>query len=218
MTDRILICLPTRGRPWQAIEAIASVKETASHPEKVDIVVCQDADDPKRFSLGIDGVTMLTERRKRFVEWVNFVVAYWQQDYSHVAWLADDVRYETVGWDSLLRNHPEMIVYGNDLIHGKAMATHPFVRREIPHILGFLVPQTLVHLCADLFLQNLGKELNSIAYDPGILTKHYHWSVGRSDKDQTYEESAHFADRDYQTWLGLVPTVPDLARKVRARL
>jgi hypothetical protein len=161
---------------------------------------------------------VVTERRKRFVQWLNFIVTRWQQDYSHVAWAADDIRYRTEGWDDIIRQHNELVVYGEDGIHNKMMATHPFVRSVIPNTLGFLAPQSLDHICADLFIQNLGIEIGSIAYDDRLKTEHLHHSVGKSKNDQTYEEAAAFVDRDSATFIHeITPVIPELARKVRAK-
>lgn len=215
--DRFLIIMPTRGRRWNALEAIASVMKTASHPERVNIVACQDDDDPHRFELNCDRIWSPVRARRRFVEWVNFV---WQQcrdEGDWIAWLGDDVRYLTPGWDEIVSSHKELVVYGRDGHHDEKMATHPFIRCEIPLALGYLIPPGLIHLCPDSFIEALAREIGSIAYDPAIHTEHLNYQCGGKAKmDQTYADAREHYESDQRTFDTVIrPRIPALAKQVQ---
>lgn len=220
--DRFLIILPTRGRRWNALEAIASVMKTASHPERVDLLICQDHDDVEKFELTATyggWIGCYFWPRRRFVEWINTA---WRDGqtisrYSWIAWLGDDVRYLTPGWDEIVSNHKELVVYGRDGHHDEKMATHPFIRAEIPLALGYLIPSELVHLCPDSFIEALAREIGSIAYDPAIHTEHLNYQCGGKAKmDQTYADARAFYESDQRTFDTIIrPRIPALAKQVQ---
>lgn len=209
--------MPTRGRPWSALESIASIKKTASRPDDVLICVCQDADDTQTFRLTRgDSLDSIIAARKRFVEWCNYATNDYIMDFfTHIGWAADDVRFLTPGWDDLVQEHKELVVYGQDGIQNEKMATHPFIRTEIPRALGYLLPPELVHGCADTFIEALAREIGSIAYDPRIKTDHLHVDAGKSEDDQTYKDAREFWPNDLKTFETVIrPRIPDLAKQV----
>lgn len=227
---KILILMPTRGRPWNALTAISSVMRTAHRPRNVFIHIGQDADDEQRFYLhgGCAGINISTcvMPRMSFVDWVNHMVndcikGDFLNIFSHVAWLGDDVRYETEGWDTLVTTNPHYIVYGSDGYQNASKATHPFIRTEIIQALGFVAPPELCHYCPDDFMMDLGKELNSIQYDSNIVTEHFHPDADENiPLDFTYKE-AHLAywGRDITTYKQVIrPKIAEYAAKVKAHI
>lgn len=217
---KILIIMPTRGRPWSALEAIASLKKTAAVPDMVTVVICVDDDDPDRFVLTDNTVHTISGPRKRLVGWVNFACKTAALDfYSHVAWFGDDCRMITPGWDVLVQGHEQLVVYGPDGIHNEKMATHPFIRTEIPRALGYLAPAELTHGCPDIFIQELGRELNSITYNAELKLEHLHYVVGKSSLDATYSEALPIWPMDRALMREVIrPRIPILAAKVKALL
>lgn len=218
MIDRILLIMPTRGRPWQAIEAIVSVLKNAAQPSMVLIVACRDADDFSHChhgSLKCQSLAVLTSERMRFVQWVNVATQRFIGQFEWVGWLADDIRYLTPGWDNLVREHKELVVYGDDGYQHEKMATHPFIRSEIPRALGYLLPSELTHLCPDTFIEALAREISSIAYDPRIKTEHLHPDAGKGVDDQTYRDASEHHAKDRETFATVIrPRIPALAEQV----
>lgn len=224
--DQILIIMPTRGRPWLALEAIASLMQTADEPNRLAIAVCCDVDDEGQVWLSIGKhkpslpiFTFLSERR-RFISWVNHVVKpniidnFGRYSWSHVAWWGDDVRMHTRGWDTMVRAHEKLMVYGDDLYQGQKMATHPFVRVEVPLALGYLLPSELIHSCADTFIEALCRACDSVVYDQRIITEHLHPDAGKGLRDQTYDDARALYAEDRATMDRILPTIPELAKKV----
>lgn len=223
MTDRILLIMPTRGRPWSALEAISSVMKHAAETSMVKIVICCDDDDSSRFGLFSHSMNIATvvRPRMRFVQWINHIT----QNYVSVeslsrtewiGWLADDIRYQPpTHWDSIVREHKELVVWGEDGYQNEKMATHPFIRTAIPKALGYLLPSELVHYCPDVFIQELATEIGSIAYDPRIKTEHIHPDAGKGVVDQTHLAARDHWESDHQTYTTEIrPRIPALAKQV----
>lgn len=222
MMDRILLVMPTRGRPWAALESIASAMKNSTEPSMVKIVVCCDDDDfYGRFGLftHCSNVSTVVCPRRRFVEWLNAAFLHYQYNCEWIGWLSDDIRYTTPGWDSILREHKELVVWGHDGYQNEKMATHPWIRTVIPKSLGYLLPKELVHGPADLFIQELATEIGSIAYEPRITTEHLHPDAGKGTVDQTYLDARAVIANDLKVFEAIIrPTIPELAKKVVAAM
>jgi hypothetical protein len=220
MSDRILLIMPTRGRPWSALEAIASVMKNATEPDSVEIVIIQDEDDRDQFEFSTFGnIQTHILPRYKFIQSVNIGLAKRKWFFEWVAWLGDDCRYLTPRWDDLLREHKELVVFGPDGHQDERMATHPFIRKCIPESLGYLLPQELIHGCADTFIEALAREIGSIAYDPRIKMEHLHPTAGKGKMDQTYLDAQQVWEQDKKTMAEVImPRIPELAAKVKATL
>jgi hypothetical protein len=229
MNAKILLIMPTRGRPWSALEAIASVMKTADNPEDVAICVCCDRDDPGVINLSVGGLPSSfpihcyhSHKRTRFVEAVNNIVKanitsnVMDYPWCRVGWLADDIRFRTKGWDTILRTHSELVVYGYDGYQNAMMPTHPFVLPALPKALGFFLPAELAHSCPDLFIQEIGKACGSIVYNSAIVTEHLHPDAGKAEWDQTYKDSREFYEADHKAYQEKVlPRIGEYAERVR---
>src|SRR5688500_3975446 len=93
------LIVPTRGRPAQLRRMLESVARTASHPERIEVVLVVDADDPAslvthprltvRQVVGPPGRTMGALNNAGFVASAG----------DFVMLLNDDVIVRTRGWD-----------------------------------------------------------------------------------------------------------------------
>lgn len=203
------------------LECVASVIKTADNPERVRIAIVVDKDDPDFIAVNGLRINTVSKVRTRpgIGEALNFVFQRAITQETRIGWLADDIRYRTRGWDTIVSSHTESIVYGRDGYQDEKLATHPFIRTELPNLIGFLWPPTLYHICGDVFWHDLGKAIGSIAYDNRIYTKHLHPDCGLGAMDKTYEETGklHPQDRmEYETVIK--PTVPHYADLIRKEL
>ena len=215
--EPITLIMPTRGRPNSALAAISSVLQTASQPERIKIIVCTDEDDPQGLTLSAPNIRHLTGPRKRFIEWINRAIELPVTGW--VGWLADDIRFQTQNWDAILRSHNELVVYGWDGYQNEKMATHPFIRCELPNALGFLLPESLIHGCADLFIEGIAKAVGSLAYDPLLRTEHLHPDSGKAATDETYNDAALVWPKDRETFAAVIaPEIPAMAEKVKTAM
>lgn len=201
MRNKILIVLPSRGRPWHLMEAIASIQ--ANSTGLCDILVCLDNDDPTAGWLQQARVTTVQGPRRSFIQWVNAGVMAFVHDYWAFAWGADDVRFTTKGWDELLLKHltqKDDIVYGPDGIQNEKLPTHPFVGCAYPRALGYFIYPELKHYFADNWFMHVGRARKKLKYVPELQLEHRHHCRDHTRNDQVYKE----ADTRYAKADGLV--------------
>jgi len=198
--------MPSRGRPWNLLEAVASIQNNSTG--LCDIVVCLDNDDPTAGWLQLPRVMCWHGPRQTFIQWVNSGVKAFMHDYFVFAWGADDVRFTTPGWDELVMQNlkrKDEIVYGPDGIQDQKLATHPFVGCGFPQALGYLVYPKLMHYFADNWVQFLGEQFKSIKYVPELKLEHRHHCAGSGRMDDIYRlASTRYMDADYATFNGEV--------------
>jgi hypothetical protein len=200
MRNKILIVLPSRGRPWQLMESIASIQRTSTG--LCDILVCVDHDDPMAGWLQLPRVMCTHGPRKTFCEWVNYGVQAFLHDYWVFAWGADDVRFTTPGWDELVMQHMPNVddmIYGPDGIQDEKLPTHPFIGCAYPRSLGYLIYPKLKHYFADNWVNQLGWITRKLKYVPELKVDHLHHcrAHGRTDLVyQTAEKLYMAADRE----------------------
>jgi len=104
---------------------------------------------------------------------------------------ADDIRFKSPSWDTYVceafETHGSFgFVYGDDLVHGRRLSTHPFVHGERIRVSGFWLPPYFVSDFVDLWLDEVSKALGDAdVYLSNVITEHLHFSVGKSEIDET---------------------------------
>lgn len=191
MIDNLVMFVPSRGRPQNAIDLVAAVRDTSLARTMVLFVI--DGDDPSRadyHDAGLD-MTVVPAGRDGMVVALNEAVnAHTHGDDTAVGFMGDDHRPRTVGWDAAylaaLNELGSGLVFGNDLVHGAAIPTQIAMTSDIPRALGFMAPGVLRHLYVDNFWRQLGDDLNRIRYLPDVVVEHMHPLVGKADYDEGY--------------------------------
>lgn len=190
----MLLIVPSRGRPENILRLYHGLKDTNS---QLDFVVGLDNDDPK-----LEEYLALAEGRKikfkvgprvKFAGTVNAIVMENLDNYKYFAWCGDDHLPITVGWDQAYRDELDRlgtgVVYGDDLVMGKEIATELAFTSDIPKALGYAIPSGFVHLFVDNYFMELGESIGRLSYLPHIVVQHLHYSAGKSEEDQTYKEA-----------------------------
>ena len=195
----MLLILPTRERAAAALKTLASILKTTQG--RVDVVLCQDADDPQ--ALRIEGAHVLTRiaPHKTFTQWLNAAAKEFCHDYSYIGWSADDVRYPKPMWDFSVRmafKEGAGIVYGPDGVQNENLPTHPIVRSDLVRALGYLVYPKLIHHYNDNYLKELGTRLGLLKYLKDFPIEHRHHSTGQTpfDKISSINESSYAQDTE----------------------
>ena len=193
----ISVTLPTRKRPCALTAMIDSAISTASNPDKLEFCVYVDNDD-KETKECIDAMA-IRGRNVKYVtshESIN-LSQMWNYAYTHLATgdiimlCADDIRFKSPSWDSHVRdtfdrfNDKIVLVYGDDLVHGKNLSTHPFVHRKWIETSGFWLPPYFVSDFVDLWLNDVAHALDRRVFLPDVVTEHLHFSVGKAEIDET---------------------------------
>lgn len=218
----LLIITPTRGRPGSAKRLAEAVDATCT--ADTELVLAVDEDDTSYDDVFIDA-TVIYGPRKTCPAWSNEIAAEYGPGYRAVASLGDDHLPRTPGWDTLMLDALDGmggtgIVYGDDIGQGVNLPTAPVISTDIPAALGWLFLPSCRHLFCDNTWLDLGREAGCLAYLPGVVIEHLHYSRGASPHDQTYEETRGTWQHDeaaYHAWRrdGMAADV-DKIRSLRA--
>lgn len=188
MAKDILVIVPSRGRPEATLDFYKSFIETATNSD-----LCFGLDDDDVEYPRIPGVIYEVNPRLRMNGTLNLIANKYANQYKYIAFLGDDHRPRTQGWDQLLvdsiKDLKNGIAYGNDLLAGENLPTAVLVDAAIVTTLGYMAPPALVHLYMDNFWRDMGNELGTLRYLPEVILEHMHFSNGKSAADFTYFEA-----------------------------
>lgn len=198
----LLVVVPTRGRPGNAIRLLEAVAATATG--QTDVIFGLDDDDPAAGSLTHREVMWEIGPRKGMAEWTNILTLPRVGDYRAFASFGDDHLPRTPGWDRVLLEALDGmggtgIAYGDDLIMRERLCTAPVVSADIVVALGWLCAPGLSHMCVDNVLKDIGEGAGCLAYRPDVVVEHLHWCAGKAAVDETYSEAGIFST-DHPDW------------------
>jgi Glycosyl transferase family 2 len=187
----LVVLVPSRNRPENIAELIKSLDETETES---DLIVIIDDDEPQQdayLQLGCD-VLMVEKNGKGMAKPLNFAARHYANKYRHFAFLGDDHRPRTKNWDVHFINALDELgtglVYGNDLLQGKNLATAIAMTGDIVRALGGMVPPDMIHLYLDNFWMQLGQDLNAMTYLDDVILEHMHPIAGKAEWDEGYRE------------------------------
>ncbi|MFI6496897.1 hypothetical protein [Nonomuraea typhae] len=194
MSD-LLVIVPSRGRPHNIAELYVAWSETTCRHAR--LLVAVDDDDPAlaeyEHVCGLVDVELVVGPRLRLTGTLNKVAVERAPRHRALAFLGDDHRPRSVGWDCHLLEALERlgtgIVYGNDLLQGEKMATAVAMTSNIVTALGYMAPPSMVHLCLDLVWVEWGRAINRLTYLPDTVIEHMHPDVGKAIRDAGYDEA-----------------------------
>jgi hypothetical protein len=224
----LTVIVPTRGRPQNIAELWAAFEETCDGDTR--LVACVDLDDPE-----LPAYQKLADRlfdepffrletgpRLRLGGTLNVAGPKWAARGEAVAFMGDDHRPRTRGWDTAymqeLGRLGTGLVYGNDLIQGQALPTQVAMTSDIVLATGHMVPPGIVHLWIDNAWLALGQALGAITYLPDVIVEHQHPIAGKAAWDAGYAEcntdALMDADRAvFEQWQA--ETLPDWVRQIK---
>jgi len=190
----MIILVPTRGRPSNAVELLAEHEKLSTHS---DILFIIDANDPEHdqyeFEVGAHKC-MTIENETRGMAYpinkaANAIVK--ENKYQYFAFLGDDHRPRTAGWDGILiqamQRRPSM-AYSNDLLQGERLPTMITMTSDIVAALNGMVPPKMKHLYVDNFWKKLGQDLGALTYLDHVIVEHMHPVAGKAEWDEGYKE------------------------------
>ena len=187
----ILLIVPTRDRNKKHYELYKSIKATTTD---VDVLFGLDEDNESVYERIEDPIVSYeVNPRMRMIPTLNFLATKYAAKYKYIAFMGDDHRPRTAGWDlafaqTIEENGRWGICYGDDLNQHAEMCTAVFLSSYIVQTLGYMVPPGLIHLYADIFWKDLGEACNFLFYKPEIIIEHMHYTVGKSQPDDLYLE------------------------------
>ena len=205
MADLVVI-VPSRGRPEAVAELVAALEETCT--ADTELVLAVDSNDPAlpSYDQARRGAWMFVQDAHSMVEALNLAAlratATERLGVFAVAFLGDDHRPRTVGWDAAyldaLREFGTGLVYGNDLLQGARIPTQVAMTADIVRALGYMAPPEFTHLWVDNFWKELGQAIGRIRYLPDVVVEHMHPLAGKADWDDGYQRvnSSAVAEHD----------------------
>lgn len=212
MTKKLLSILPTRGRPARLKLALETFMETRTF---ADMVVVYDDDDTMTASLAASWpagpVRFEAGPRLGLAQTFNRTCLANCHEYDVLGLTADDVLFRTAAWDhrfyqALAPRKFAGVVYGNDLIQGGRLCTHPYFGAVLPRVLGRIVAPGQRHLFMDNLIMAMGHMLGHLVYLGEVITEHQHCSVYPKFYDDSYaatnSEDNYAHDRAaFRAWL-----------------
>lgn len=202
----LLVITPTRHRPASARRLAEAIAATAQ--EKTVLVLAIDDDDDSCFGLKLPPTVILYRGPRRTCgAWTNRIATGIGQAYLAVASLGDDHVPETPGWDTMLLDAIGAtgagIAYGNDTLQGQNLPTAPVISSSIVAALGWMFYPGCRSLFCDNVWKDLGEGAGCLAYVPGVVIRHLHWTAGLAPQDETaaagYANWAH-DEAAYHAW------------------
>ena len=204
----LLVRMPTRGRPGQAIAVLADYRRMAGYPIKIEVVL--DEDDPSMLSaevlqrLDALGCTVTVEKHKSKVEAVNGGrVSEWD-----ILVLASDDMWPTVeGYAKIIVEemqrcwpHFDGAIFQSD---GYAMGdccTLPIFGRRLYDQFGYVYSKEYKSLCCDVEQTEVLRAMGRLTYVDQRLIEHRHPDTGNTPTDHLYKRNNDLRDRDRQVF------------------
>ena len=196
-----LLC-PSRGRPAGLRTLIESVAATASLKQRVEILVYIDADDPnmagyqetfdalRNAGLGLGRLEgIVGPPQSVSISW-NLLASACGGDILMMA--NDDQVYVQSGWDERLdqatADYPDGIycMWFDDGINAGRHCAFPIVSRRWYESLDYFTPGVFEFIANDTWIMDVGRKVGRLHYIGDILVEHRHFSVGKSEFDETY--------------------------------
>jgi hypothetical protein len=202
----ILVIVPSLGRPQNAKEFLSHWRKTTSGLSDL-LFVLEDNDPTMDADPDSPHTEYLVGNYRSLGKAFNAAFEK-NESYDYYAALNDDHWIKTPQWEEASIDALEDggIAYGNDLIHGKELATAPILDGDLVRALGYIAPPGIAHLYIDNAWMDIGRGIGQLHYMPEVIFEHMHPSVGKSDWDDSYHSanSSEANSRDhqsYQDWL-----------------
>lgn len=183
-----MILLPTRGRPHQLARFIYHYKLTAA---TLPVLVILDEDNVKAYGdLDLPShwpFPFINKTIRNLVAGITGAIEAWpNEDFYGV--MADDIIPESNGWDVALAMAAgrRCIAWGDDGIQGPRLPTHPFIGGDLVKAWGWFIPPYTKRGYVDFIWKDFADALGIGRYLPEVKTTHYHWHVGKAERDATY--------------------------------
>ena len=197
----ISVLVPSRNRPQGLKELCESLFTHADDPNQIEVIVYFDLDD-SHISECLEYFNELSTRYTNPVKVITgpkLVLSDYPNKLLKLASsdifmnLGDDMRCRTQGWDSeiikAMNSHPDKInfVYIDDGYWGPNLATHHIIHRNYVECLGYFYPPFFDFGYSDTWMFQVAQSVGRIQFLP-LLFEHMHYSMGKGEMDQTYQD------------------------------
>ena len=205
MKKEILIIVPSRsGNSMRYPNVDRFIENWKLNSEGFsDLCIALDDDDDHKYPRR-DDVIYEVNPRIRMIPTLNQIATKYKDQYKYIAFFGDDhviqSKWESEFIDFFKSNKDVGIAYGNDLLQGEQLPTAVCLTSNIIDALGYMVPTNLIHMYADNFWLDLGRQLNIIKYFNHVIFEHLHPDNGKAVRDSQYHESNSVFGIDQQRY------------------
>lgn len=183
------LLLPTRGRPKMLRRFLDSLVETASFPQRLEVVIVVDEDDAAMADFHFDALAV---KRVTVAGGLNMGElnrsAYAASSGRYVFLVNDDIIARTVRWDERIlaefQRYPDgiVLIHVNDLLFGDHLCTFPFVSRVFADGCGGICPPDYYRHRIDDHIYHIFNMLaylghKRIVYLPDVVFEHDHYTL-----------------------------------------
>ncbi len=221
----ISLLLPTRGRPALVNRLFASLVETTSCLDQLEVVLYVDEDDLSSHNL--DSMDFHVSRIVGPVlSMGGYNSACLQIARGDVIILAnDDMVIRTKGWDDHIRLiHAKFVdqvylYYPNDLNKKGLFCTFPILSRGTCELLATPYPSAYRRAFIDVHLFDIFKRLQHAGFDrirycDDLVFEHLHYRTGKAPDDETYRLARKGRFADDPTFLALTAKRSEAAARL----
>ena len=183
MRPLVSLIVPTRGRPAQLRRFLDSVADTATHPERIEVVLVVDDDDPHSLvahpRLNVRHAVGPPNRAMGALNNAGFAVS----SGRYVMLLNDDVVVRTRGWDATalacFRRFPDpfVLLHVNDTLMREHLCTFPLTSRAFYELCGEVCPDEYQRYRIDDHIEDIFNLLavageRRVVYLPDVIFEH----------------------------------------------
>lgn len=205
---RLLVRMPTRGRPALALEALAAYRNKAGCAVQIEVVI--DSDDETMQSaevlqrLHALECTVTSEfylskieavNGGRVKEWDVLLLA--SDDMVPVA---DDYALRVLAAMEQHWPHLDGALYFDDGFQGRGLCTLPIIGRRLYNQFGYVYHPHYKSLFCDLEQTELWTQLGRLTYVDEKIIEHRHHIWGKAEIDATYERNDALEGVDKETY------------------
>lgn len=217
---KLAVIVPSRGRP----QAMAELLEVFDMTCRADTrIICRVDDDDPELAGYRKAVPhhLYVDSRIGLGPSINDMAQFCWHKYDVLGFMGDDHRPRTIGWDerilSTIERDPQAVVYGDDLLQGRNLATQVFMSSELVRKIGWMCPPNIGHMYLDNFWMELGRGLASLTFLEDVVIEHMHPVAKKAEWDDRYREvnSQQVYERDRAAFLWFMETqFPGMLQRV----
>jgi hypothetical protein len=201
MEKLISVLIPSRNRPQGLRELCDSLFNNANNPNQIEVIVYFDLDDSyiPEYVEYFNELTLKYTNPVKTIIGPKLVLSDYPNKLLQIASsdifmnLGDDMRCRAKGWDEIIieaiNEYPDKInfVYVDDGYWGPNLASHHIIHRNYVECLGYFYPPFFDFGYSDAWMFQVAQKVGRIKFLP-ILFEHMHYSIGKGNFDQTYQD------------------------------
>lgn len=222
------LIVPTHGRPGPLRRMLDSVARTASHAERIEVVLVVDADDPASLAahprLTVRQVVVPPGRTMGELNNAGFAAS--AGDY--IMLLNDDVIVRTPGWDAVALDcfarfpDPFALVHVNDTLIRDHLCTFPLTSRAYYELAGCVCPRAYRRYRIDDHIEDAFNMLAHLGerrtvYLPDVIFEHDN-AVQHPEAGRVYQSDPTILALDAPLFDSLLPQRKELALRMLAAI